>query len=236
MIVIPAIDLKEGRCVRLEKGAEGSEKVYSLDAAAAAAKWKKQGAELLHVVDLDGAFSGERKNLQALREIVSIGVPVQFGGGVRNLRDAEEIFALGVGRVVLGTVFFSNYAESKKILEKFPGKVLVSVDCIGGMAAIKGWVEKTRSRAQGAAKLAEKAGAIGVVATDVSKDGMMQGPNLGLVESIARCVKIPVIASGGVSKIEDLVELKKTGCFGAIVGKALYEEKFSLKNAIHAVK
>ncbi len=236
MKVIPAIDLKGGLVVRLEKGAEGTEKAYSEDAAAIAAQWKKQGAGLVHVVDLDGAFSGKGKNLALVKEIVSAGVPVQFGGGIRSLGDAEELFSLGVDRIVLGTLFFYDENETAKILQKFPGKVLVSVDCVGGMATVKGWVENTRMLAVETARKAEEKGAAGVVVTDVSRDGMLAGPNCGLIGQVVNSVKIPVIASGGVGSLQDLKALEKTGCWGAIVGKALYEEKFSLKDAIDAVK
>ena len=235
MKVIPAIDLKGGKVVRLEKGAEGTEKEYSDDAAAVAAEWKGQGAELLHVVDLDGAFSGKKKNFPLLRQIVSVGLPVQFGGGIRSLKDAEELFSLGVGRIVLGTLFFYDQEETAKILEKFDGKVLVSIDCVDGKATVKGWVEKTGVTASEAAQKAEEKGAAGVVVTDVSKDGMLSGPNCELVGQVVDSVKIPVIASGGISCLDDLKKLEKTGCSAAIVGKALYEKKFSLKEAIEAV-
>ncbi len=230
MEIIPAIDIANGKCVRLDRGRLASQKVYFENPLDAAVFWKKQGANKLHLEDLDGAFCGSPKSLDALKQIAALGVAVHFGGGLRTQEQVRNALERGAEKVVLGTSLFSKTARG--VFEAFPGRLIAAIDCKRGKVCTKGWVQDTGVPAQEAATRAQALGACSVLVTDVSRDGALQGPNCKLVGEVVRAVKIPVIASGGVSCLEDLKALERAGAISAVVGKALYEKKFSLKDAL----
>ena len=234
MIVIPAIDLKDGNCVRLLQGKKDEVTVYSDDPATMAKQWVDLGARLLHVVDLDGAFSGEQKNLERIKEIrKAIQIPMQLGGGIRDIASIEQLADLGVDRMILGTSAAIDPDMVSKASEKFEGRVLVGIDAKDGKVAVKGWVEVTELDAVKFAKDMASAGAAGIIYTDISRDGMMTGPNIDAMAKMVKSVKIPVIASGGVSKLEDVKNLLQIkDLWGVITGKALYSGAMDLKSAI----
>ncbi len=234
MIVIPAIDLKDGKCVRLLQGRKEDVTVYSDNPAEMAEKWVDMGARLLHVVDLDGAFTGEQKNFNSISEIrKAIHIPIEVGGGIRNIGRIETLVDLGVDRIIIGTSAAKDPDMVKDACEKFPGKVLVGIDAKDGKVAVKGWVEITELGAIKFAKQMQDIGAAGIIYTDISRDGMLTGPNIEAMAKMVKAVDIPVIASGGVSKLDDIKDLKKIdNLWGVITGKALYSGALDLKAAI----
>lgn len=240
MIVIPAIDLKDGRCVRLVQGRKDQVTVYDDDPVAVARRFQGEGAERIHVVDLDGAFEGRPRNWEHLRAIVeAVDVPVQTGGGIRSLEAIEHLLEIGVDRVILGTVALKQPELVKEACRAFgPEKVLVGIDARNGRVAVEGWVEESGVPAARLAEAMLESGVREIVFTDIARDGMLQGPNLeSLEEMVATGVK--VIASGGVSSIDDLLaiaRLAERGVTGAIVGKAIYAGKVDLAEAIVAVR
>ena len=238
MIVIPAIDLKDGKCVRLLQGKKEEVTVYSDDPAAMARHWFSQGAELIHVVDLDGAFTGEQKNFDKIKAIRdAIDIPIEVGGGLRNIEKIEELIGLGINRTIIGTSAAEDHEMVKNACDKFPGRVIVGIDAKDGKVAVKGWVEVTELDAIDFAKTMQSLGAAGVIYTDISRDGMLTGPNIDAMAKMVKAVKIPVIASGGVSKIEDIKNLMKIeNLWGIITGKALYSGAMDLKEAIKVVR
>ena len=234
MIIIPAIDLKDGKCVRLLQGKKEEVTVYSDDPASAAEQWVDLGARMLHVVDLDGAFSGEQKNIEKIQEIRKrIHVPMQLGGGIRDMNGISKLIDMGVDRVIIGTSAANNPDMIKEAAQKYPGQVLVGIDAKDGMVAVKGWVEVTEWGAIDFAGKMETLGAAGIIYTDILRDGMLTGPNIDAMSQMVKTVKIPVIASGGVSKIEDIQQLLEIkDLWGVITGKALYSGALDLKQAI----
>jgi len=238
MIVIPAIDLKDGKCVRLLQGKKEAVTVYSDDPSATAKHWASLGAELLHVVDLDGAFTGEQKNFNRIREIRNaIDIPIEVGGGIRDVERIEKLVSLGVDRVILGTSAAKDPDMVRKACEKFPGKVLVGIDAKEGKVAVKGWVEVMPLHAIDFALQMRNAGTAGIIYTDISRDGMLSGPNIKAMEKMVNSVDIPVIASGGVSRVDDIRDLNRIkNLWGVITGKALYAGSLDLREAIEVVK
>ena len=238
MIVIPAIDLKGGKCVRLLQGRAEDSTVYSDDPAATARRWENSGAKLIHIVDLDGAFTGEQKNIDAIRSIRSaVKCELELGGGIRDMSRIDMLIALGINRVILGTVAAEKPELVREACSKYPGQVLVGIDAKDGRVAVKGWVEVTDHEAVTFARAMEQVGAAGIIYTDISRDGMLTGPNLDAMRKMAESVAIPVIASGGVSKIEDIVDLCEIGTlWGVITGKALYAGTLDIVAAIQATK
>ncbi|RJQ45657.1 MAG: 1-(5-phosphoribosyl)-5-[(5-phosphoribosylamino)methylideneamino]imidazole-4-carboxamide isomerase [Nitrospiraceae bacterium] len=238
MIVIPAIDLKDGKCVRLLQGRKEEVTVYSDDPAAMAKHWASLGAELLHIVDLDGAFSGEQGNIEKIKMIrKAIDIPIEVGGGIRDLERMEKLINLGVDRIIFGTSAARNPDMIGMACNKYPGKVLVGIDAKDGKVAIKGWVELTDLGAIDFAKKMESFGAAGIIYTDIERDGMLSGPNIDAMGRMVTAVNIPVIASGGVSRIIDiknLMQIKKL--WGVITGKALYSGLLDLREAIQITK
>lgn len=241
MIVIPAIDLRAGRCVRLVQGRKEEETVFADDPAAVAAGFAAQGAERLHVVDLDGAFEGLPKNRASLEAIVAAvpGVEVQTGGGIRTLAAIEQVLELGVARVILGTVALQHPELVRQACERFgPERIIVGIDARGGKVAVKGWVEEADADAFELALAMKEMGVREIVFTDIARDGTLTGPNF---ESLERMLAtgLSVIASGGVASVDDLVALARysgRGLAGAIVGKALYTQRVRLDEAIAAVR
>ncbi len=241
MTIIPAIDLREGRCVRLLQGRKEDETVYSNDPAAMARRWQDEGATYLHLVDLDGAFEGASRNLAAVTRILeTVAIPVELGGGIRSLDDVSRLLALGPDRVILGTVAVREPETVRAAIERFgPERVVVGIDAKGGRVAVQGWVEATEV---GAVDLALRMKALGVrraVYTDIATDGMLAGPNVEATGTLAKITGLKVIASGGVSSLDDLrrvAALEPLGVDGVIVGKALYEGRVGLREAIEMLK
>lgn len=236
MLVIPAIDLKEGKCVRLEQGLMDKDTVFNDNPAAQARAWQDQGAELLHIVDLDGAFAGEPKNKMAIEAILgAITIPAQLGGGIRDIETIEAYLSLGLSRVIIGTAAQRNPELVKEACARFPGRIVVGIDAKNGMVAVQGWAEVTDITAVDLARKFEDCGVAAIIYTDISRDGMLQGPNLEATKALAEAVSIPVIASGGVSSlkdIENLMAIEKSGVTGVITGKAVYTGAIKLAEAV----
>ncbi len=237
MIVIPAIDLKEGRCVRLFQGDMDKETVYFADPLDAARHWAAEGAELIHVVDLNGAVEGRpvhRREIAAM--CANISIPIELGGGLRSLAAVADAFALGVARAIVGTAAYDNPEFLREACQKFPGKIVVGIDARGGKVAVKGWKETTALDAVELARRVEADGASRIIYTDIARDGTRDGVNVEETRRVAQAVNIPVIASGGVATLDDIRRLKaleKDGVEGVIVGRALYTGGVKLKKAIH---
>ncbi len=240
MLIIPAIDLKEGKCVRLEQGLMDKATVYSDDPATTAKLWESQGAELLHVVDLNGAFAGVPKNLDAIKAIrAAIRIPIEVGGGIRDIPTIETLVAIGIDRIILGTAAIENPKFVQDACIKFPGRIIVGIDAKEGLVAIKGWAEVTKVKAIDLAKQMQDYGVIAIIYTDIKRDGMLSGPNIEATQALAQALHIPVIASGGVhtmKDIEKLLTVRHSGVSGVITGKAIYSGSLNLKEALTFVK
>lgn len=240
MLVIPAIDLKAGQCVRLEQGLMDKDTVFSDNPGAQAKAWQDQGAELLHIVDLDGAFAGEPKNRGAIEAILNaITIPAQLGGGIRDIATIEAYLALGLSRVIIGTAAQRNPALVEEACRKFPGQIVVGIDAKNGLVAVQGWAEVTDIKAIDLAKKFEGFGVAAIIYTDISRDGMMQGVNIDATRQLAEAIATPVIASGGLSSLKDierLMAIEASGVVGAITGKAVYTGAIDLKEAVALTK
>lgn len=240
MLIIPAIDLKEGRCVRLEQGLMEKATVYSDDPAERAAHWESQGAELLHVVDLNGAFAGMPKNFDAIKAIRgAVQTPIEVGGGIRDRGTIRSLVSAGIDRIILGTAAIENPAFVKDACREFPGRIIAGIDAKDGMVAIKGWATVTRVKAVDLAQHMQGYGVIAVIYTDIKRDGMLSGPNIEATKALADALDIPVIASGGVSSMKDiraLMDVERYGVQGVITGKAIYSGSLDLKEAIALAK
>ena len=238
MIVIPAVDIRNGKCVRLFQGREDRETVYGDDPAAMALRWQREGARFLHVVDLDGAFAGEPQNLRALGEILEwVSVPVEFGGGLRSIELIRRVFKLGADRVILGTAAVCNRELLRAAAAEFGRQVFVGLDARDGLVTVDGWKSDSGVRASDMLGQVEDDGAGGVIYTDVATDGALSGPNFEAVGEILAAARVPVIASGGVATAGHVRRLAGLGggCLhGAIVGKALYSGALKLADAIAA--
>ncbi len=236
MLIIPAIDLKDGKCVRLFKGEEGTETVFSDNPSDIAKKWEDCGAGLIHVVDLDGAFSGYPKNFDTIRNIVNtISTPVQVGGGIRNIKTVEEYIKMGVNRIILGTAAFHNPEFLTELCIRFPQRIAVGIDTRRGKIAIRGWKEVIDLETESVLNDLDAAGVSLVIHTDIDRDGTMGGIDLNSVERFVKSSPIPVVASGGIASMEDiekLFSLEKFGLTGVILGKSIYTGKISLMEAI----
>jgi phosphoribosylformimino-5-aminoimidazole carboxamide ribotide isomerase len=233
MTIYPAIDIKGGRCVRLTQGRADAETVYAEDPAAVAAEFKAAGSLWVHVVDLDGAFSGEPKNLGVVERIARLGLKVQLGGGLRTRVSVDRALNMGIARVVIGTRAAESEPFITELVAAYGDRIAVGIDAKAGKVAVKGWVDTTEATALGLARRMDALGIATLIHTDVGTDGMLSGPNLGAQEVMLGAVRASVIASGGVSRREDLIrlaELKKQfpNLEGVIVGKAIYEGRVSL--------
>lgn len=235
MKVIPAIDIKGGRVVRLLQGDYAKETVYSGTPVDVAKRWVGAGANILHIVDLDGALEGKLKNEAAVKDIAgAVKADIELGGGIRDEATIESVLAAGVKRVVLGTSALDE-GFVKRMAWRFGKKIIVGIDAKDGIVRTKGWIAKTGLKAVDFAKRLEDTGIGGIIYTDISRDGMLEGPNIAELEAMLRATSLGIIASGGVSTIDDIVELKaleSRGLIGVIVGKALYEGKIDLKEAL----
>jgi len=232
MIILPAIDLKDGKCVRLRQGRAEDVTVYSDDPVAQARAWVEQGARELHVVDLDGAFAGEPRHAGVIGEIVrSLRIPVEVGGGLRTDAHVEQLLAEGVARAIIGTRALESVGALHHLVRRFGERIAVGIDARDGFVQVKGWVETTGTKAVDLAKQVEAAGVQTIIYTDTATDGMLGGPNLNAIGQMCRAVSCNIIASGGVSAPGHVLALKALGCpnlYGAIVGKALYDGKTTL--------
>ena len=237
MIRYPAFDLKDGQCVRLLRGEMEAATVFSDDPAAQAAAFEAAGCEWLHLVDLNGAFAGRPVNAAAVELILArVSVPCQLGGGIRDMATIEGWLGRGLARVILGTVAVENAGLVREAARAFPGQVAVGIDAKDGRVATRGWAEVTDIEATDLARRFEDAGVTAIIYTDIARDGAMQGPNVAATEALARAVSIPVIASGGVSSLADLIALRDTGVIaGAISGRALYDGAIDLTAALAAL-
>ncbi|WP_170558640.1 1-(5-phosphoribosyl)-5-[(5-phosphoribosylamino)methylideneamino]imidazole-4-carboxamide isomerase [Ruegeria atlantica] len=238
MILYPAIDLKDGQAVRLLRGEMDQATVFNDDPAAQARAFVDAGCEWLHLVDLNGAFAGEPVNAAPVEAILKeCNVPAQLGGGIRDMATIETWIEKGLARVILGTVAVENPDLVREAAKAFPGKVAVGIDARDGMVATKGWAEETNVKVTDLARSFEDAGVAAIIYTDINRDGAMQGPNIQATADLARAVSIPVIASGGVSSLDDLIALRDCGVAldGAISGRALYDGAIDLSQAIRAL-
>jgi phosphoribosylformimino-5-aminoimidazole carboxamide ribotide isomerase len=233
--VIPAVDMQDGQVVQLVQGERGTETTYG-DPVAAAERWVDAGAETLHLVDLDGAFDGERANAPAVERIVeAVDVDVQLGGGIRTADDATGLLAAGVDRVILGTAAVETPEIVAEISDSHPGTVLVSLDAKDGEVVVSGWTESTGLDPAEAAGRYEDLGAGGILFTNVDVEGKLEGVRTDAVERVVEAVDIPVVASGGVASVADVAALKEAGAAAVVVGTALYEGRFTLAEAMDAV-
>lgn len=233
MQVIPAIDLRAGRCVRLRQGNYDDETIFGDDPAAMAERWVAGGAARLHLVDLDGAKQGLPANLPSVRAILAcVAVPCQFGGGVRSRETAAELLAAGVDRIVVGTKALADPEWFESLCGEFAGRVCLGLDARNGRVATDGWTKDSEKSAIELAREFDTLPLAAIIYTDISRDGMMSGVNLRAIEELARAVQAPVIASGGVTTLDDVRELAKLRVAGCIVGRALYEGRITLRDAI----
>jgi len=236
VILIPAIDLKQGQCVRLRQGRMDETTVFSDDPVAMAGKWVEQGCQRLHMVDLDGAFEGNPVNADVIEEISSAfpDLPIQIGGGIRTVETVEAYLEAGVSYVIIGTQAVRKPEFVTELCAEFPGNVIIGIDAKDGMVAVQGWAEDSDHTAEHVAQRFEDQGVSAIVYTDISRDGMMQGVNLEATRLLAESISIPVIASGGVTDMKDIINLnsvKGAGIEGVIIGRALYERTISLPDA-----
>ena len=239
MILYPAIDLKDGACVRLYKGEMDQATVFNDNPAAQAQAFVDQGCDWLHLVDLNGAFAGEPVNARPVEEILAtVKVPAQLGGGIRDMATIERWLSKGLQRVILGTVAVENPDLVREAAKAFPDHVAVGIDARNGMVATRGWAEETTINVTDLARQFEDAGVAAIIYTDINRDGAMQGPNVAATAALAHAVSIPVIASGGVSSMADLQALKDCGAplDGAISGRALYDGKINVADAAALLK
>lgn len=235
MIIYPAIDIIKGKCVRLQQGSYSEVTVFGDSPEEMALKWESQGAQYLHVVDLDAARSGNTENHGIIKQIAkTLKIPVQVGGGIRSLETVKDLISGGLSRVILGTSAVNNQEMLREALKEYGEKIVVGIDAKDGRVAIHGWEQTSDLSALAFAKKVEELGAKTVIYTDISRDGMLKGPNLPAMSEMAKAVGIDVIASGGVSCLEDIVALKATGVSGVIVGKALYTGNLELQAALNA--
>lgn len=236
MLIIPAVDIRGGRCVRLVHGELSKETVYHADPLEVALRWEAEGASRIHLVDLDGAFQGEMQNSAVIEQIAhAVKVPVQVGGGIRDEARASELLERGVSRVILGTVAVTSPQLVEALCSRFPGQVLVGIDARAGRVAIRGWVEEAAQSAIDLARKMEDLGVMEIIYTDINRDGTLQGPNLAALEEMAKAVRQQVIASGGVSSLDDIEKLcllESQGVSGVILGQALYTGRIDLRAAL----
>lgn len=240
MIIIPAIDIKDGQCVRLAQGDFGRATVYADDPVDMALLWAQKGAQLIHVVDLDGSVAGAPRNAEKILEICrKVQVPIQVGGGIRNRETIDYYLNHGIASVILGTAALKDEQFVASAGRDYPGRIILGIDALDGFVAIKGWTQRTEATAIDLARRYENCGIKAIVYTDIKRDGMETGVNIEATRELARVVNIPVIASGGVASIvdiENLLAIKDCSFFGVIIGRALYAGAISLEEAISKSK
>ena len=237
MIIYPAIDIRNGNCVRLLNGDYDKETVYSDSPLAMATTFENAGSEYLHMVDLDGAKDGDSENVKIVMEVAKqLQIPVQFGGGIRSLNKIDQLIDAGISRVILGTSAVKDKQLVIDAVYKHGNKIAVGIDAKDGYVAIAGWKETSEFKAVEFARMMEEIGVKTIIYTDISRDGTLQGPNLSAMKEMAKAVSCDVIASGGVGKMSDVVALKSTGVSGVIIGKAIYTDSIRLEDAIQVAK
>ncbi|WP_020469092.1 1-(5-phosphoribosyl)-5-[(5-phosphoribosylamino)methylideneamino]imidazole-4-carboxamide isomerase [Zavarzinella formosa] len=237
MLILPAIDLRGGKCVRLKQGDYSQETVFGDDPVAMARRWVSEGAKTLHLVDLDGAKAGHPVNGEVIQQIVqAVDVPCQLGGGLRTEADIQTAFSWGLARVVLGTRALQDPAWVRQMAQTFPNKIILGIDARDGYVATHGWLQTSDLSVLQMAREFANWPLFGIVYTDIAKDGMMGGPNTASLVDLAKAIPIPVIASGGVSNIDDVRELLEHKMFGCIIGRALYEGKIELAAVMELVE
>ncbi|GGH72519.1 1-(5-phosphoribosyl)-5-[(5-phosphoribosylamino) methylideneamino] imidazole-4-carboxamide isomerase [Compostibacillus humi] len=237
MIIFPAIDILRGKCVRLTQGDYNKETVYDNSPLEVAKTWEKKGASWIHVVDLDGAKTGENVNRQTIKEIAKqVNIPIQTGGGIRSLAVVEEYLRAGVERVILGTAAIKSRSFLQEAVGKFGSRIAVSIDARNGYVATDGWTEDSGLKAIDLVKQLAAIGVDTIVYTDIMKDGMLSGPNFAELETVNKATAMKVIASGGVSAKNDVEKLTAMGIYGAIIGKALYDGRLELEEVLEAEK
>jgi phosphoribosylformimino-5-aminoimidazole carboxamide ribotide isomerase len=236
MLIIPAIDLKDGKCVRLRQGRAEDLTVFSDDPVAMGLRWQAAGARLLHVVDLDGAFSSRPRNLESIRRLrQALAIPMELGGGIRNLDTVAAYIDLGIDRLILGTVVLKDPELAARACADFPGRIAFSLDARDGLLAVEGWTETSRKTALDAAQALAPLQPAAFIYTDIARDGVKKGVNIPATRALAEAVDVPVIASGGVSSLDDiraLLPLESLGVIGVITGRALYDGSLDLQEAI----
>ncbi|MBM4273009.1 MAG: 1-(5-phosphoribosyl)-5-[(5-phosphoribosylamino)methylideneamino]imidazole-4-carboxamide isomerase [Deltaproteobacteria bacterium] len=236
MLIFPAVDIKGGKCVRLKQGRKEDETVFSDDPPAMGRQWQDLGAAWLHVVDLDGAFSSRPQNLEVIRSLrQALTIPMQLGGGIRTLDTIRAYLDLGIDRVILGTVVWKAPDLVARACADYPGRIAVGLDARDGLLAVEGWTETSTLKVLDAAKTLEPLKPAAFIYTDIARDGVQRGVNIEATRALAQAVALPVIASGGVSSLDDiraLLPLEPLGVMGVIVGRALYDGNFSLPEAI----
>lgn len=233
MIIFPAIDIKDGRCVRLTQGKFDQVSIYNDNPAEVARLWESVGAQYIHLVDLDGAKDGSPASRDMVKSVIdAVDIPVQVGGGIRSLERADQLIELGARRIILGTAAVNDRELTQAVAERYPGRTAVSVDAVNGMAAVNGWAKVSDTDVLDICTFMQEIGINTLIYTDILMDGMLKGPNFGEYERLMRETSLDIIASGGVTTKEDITRIAQMGIYGAIVGKALYDEKIDLKEAI----
>ena len=237
MIIFPAIDMKDNKCVRLSQGDFDKIKVYSDKPVEMALEWERKGAEFLHLVDLDGAKSEGFVNKESIEDIVkNLSIPVQVGGGIRSEAKVEELLNLGVNRVIVGTMAIENRELLEKLVSKYKEKIVVSIDAKDGKVATRGWKVVSSVDSLDLCKELEEIGVETIVYTDISKDGMLKGPNLDIYETLSKKTSLNIIASGGISFMEDIKKLKSMNIYGGIIGKAFYDNLLDFEEVIKCLQ
>ncbi len=238
--IIPAIDLLDGKCVRLHQGNYNLVTEFSSDPIQQALIWQEKGATRLHVVDLDGAKTGKPVNDLTIKAIKKeLTIPIQIGGGIRSKQRAEELIEAGIDRVILGTIAIEKPDIVNKLALRYPGKIILGLDAKDGKVATRGWLNQSKTKASELAKALSESGISAIISTDIATDGTLKGPNLNFLKEIATASKVPVIASGGIGTISDvlsLLPLESYGICGVIIGRALYDGQIDLSEAIHVAK
>ncbi len=240
MIIIPAVDLHQGKCVRLTQGKFDEETVYSTEPVFISRLWQAKGAQRLHLIDLDGAYCGTVQHWNIIKQIrEQLSIIIEFGGGVRTLKTVEKLVAIGIDKIIISTIMISNPVEGKKILQKYKDKIMLAIDVRDGKVAIGGWKEQTPINAKEFIKNLEDLGVEEIILTDIVKEGMLEGINLDTITDLIENTKFKIIISGGVTTLDDLKKIKtleSKGVFGVIIGKAFYAEKISFEDARKVVE
>ena len=235
MITIPAVDIKNGKCVQLIQGKPGTEQVVIDNPVEVALSWQNMGAEMLHLIDLDGAFGDNRRNQELITSMVEeLSIPIQMGGGIRSKDDATKLLQTGVDRVILGTLAMENQEVVTQLSKEFGNeKIIVALDSKDGQVVVRGWTEKTRQSVPEMGKIMEDAGAGGILFTNVDYEGLLEGFNIEPLNELLKAVNIPVVYAGGVSSIDDLKILSSTEVYGVVIGSALYKGKIDFEEALN---
>jgi len=237
MLLLPAIDIRNGKCVRLQQGDYGKETVYGDSPVEMAKHWEGQGAEFLHIVDLDGAKDGQATNFAIVSKIAeSLNIPIEIGGGIRNEETIQRYLDAGINRLVIGTLALKEADWFREMCRKFPHRLVLGIDGRNGLVATEGWLETSQTLATDLAKKYVDLPLSALVYTDIAKDGMLEGPNVAEMEAMRRAVPFPLIVSGGIASLDDIRRLAQDGFHACIIGKALYENKFQLPEALAATK